>query len=103
MKKLKDKINILKIGLSILFFLCLLDMSYGFYQLVRFIALSGFGYIAYQAYKDGRKTEMVIYICLALLFQPIFKIALGRELWNLIDVIVGIGLIGSLFLKSQKA
>jgi hypothetical protein len=36
----------------------------------------------------------VVFVILALLFQPFFKIALGRTLWNIVDVIVGIGLIG---------
>jgi hypothetical protein len=33
---------------------------------------------------------MIIYGGLALLFQPFFKIALGREMWNIVDVVVGI-------------
>ena len=45
---------------------------------------------------------MIIYGALALLFQPFFKIALGRELWNIVDVIVGIGLIISLFVDKKK-
>jgi len=61
----------------------------------------GFGVLAYQSYKDENKTELIIYCALALLFQPIFKIALGRELWNIIDVIVGIGLILSIFNKPK--
>jgi hypothetical protein len=36
------------------------------------------------------------------LFQPFFKIALGRELWNIVDVIVAIGLIITLFLDKQQ-
>jgi hypothetical protein len=35
------------------------------------------------------------------IFQRFFKIALGRELWNIIDVLVGIGLIFSIFLKPK--
>ena len=42
---------------------------------------------------------MIIYGSLALLFQPFFKIALGRVIWNIVDVIVGIGLLVSLFRK----
>jgi hypothetical protein len=43
------------------------------------------------------------YIALALLFQPFVKIALGRTIWNIVDVIVGIGLLVSLFInKSPK-
>lgn len=84
-------------------FLCLLDMPYGFYQFVRFVALIGFGILAYKAKEQNMKTEMIIYGGLALLFQPFFKIALGREIWNIVDVIVGIGLIGSLLLNRNKS
>lgn len=94
---------LIKIGLAILFFLCLLDMPYGFYQIVRFVSLIGFGILAYQANKEQKQTEMIIYGGLALLFQPFFKIALGREMWNIVDVIVGIGLIGSLIINSMKS
>tara|TARA_B110000208_G_C11459535_1_gene317778 strand:+ start:69 stop:371 length:303 start_codon:yes stop_codon:yes gene_type:complete len=96
----------IKIGLSILFFLCLADMPYGFYQFVRFVALIGFGILAYKANEENKNTEMIIYGGLALLFQPFFKIALGREIWNIVDVIVGIGLIANLLFmnrtKSQR-
>ena len=95
-------LTIIKIILSLLFFLCLLDMSYGFYQIVRFAALLGFAILAYQATQHGRQAEIIIYSGLALLFQPFFKIALGREIWNLVDVVVGIGLLVSLFMKPRK-
>jgi hypothetical protein len=94
---------IIKIVLSVLFFLCLLDLPYGFYQLVRIIALIGFGILAYKANEENNNTEMIIYGGLALLFQPFFKIALGREIWNIVDVIVGIGLIASLFMNKTKS
>ena len=91
----------LKIALAVLFFLCLLDMPYGFYQLVRFVALAGFAILAYKANEQGQKTEAIIYVCLAILFQPLVKIALGRELLNVVDIVVGIGLILSLFIKPK--
>jgi hypothetical protein len=89
--------KIIKIGLSILLLLCLTDMPYGFYQFVRFISLIGFAILAYQANEKGRQTEVIIYAILALLFQPFFKVSLGRTLWNIVDVIVAIGLILSIF------
>jgi hypothetical protein len=95
--------NIIKIGLAILFFLCLLDMPYGFYELIRFIALVGFAILAYQANLHKRQTLMFIYIVLAVLFQPLFKVALGREIWNIIDVIVGIGLLASIVLTPKTS
>jgi len=101
--KMKNSVDLIKIVLAILLFLCLLDMPYGYYQFVRFIALIGFGILAYKANEKNLKTEMIIYGGLALLFQPFFKIALGREMWNIVDVIVGIGLIGSVIMNRTKS
>lgn len=93
----------IKIILAVLFFQCLIDMPYGFYQFVRFLALVGFGILALQAHKEDKQTEMIIYGGLALLFQPFFKIALGREMWNIVDVVVGIGLLISMFLNPKES
>lgn len=92
----------IKISLSILLFLCLADMPYGYFVFVRFAAMIGFGILAFQSSESENKSLMIIYGALALLFQPLFKIALGRELWNIVDVIVGVGLIISLFINKQK-
>ena len=77
-------------------------MPYGFYQFVRFAGLIGFAILAYQANQQDRHTEIIIYGGLALLFQPFFKVALGRQMWNIVDVIVGLGLIISIFLKPKS-
>ena len=95
--------TLIKIILTVLFFLCLLEMPYGYYQLVRFSALIGFALLAYNSNEQGHKTEVIIYVCLAILFQPLVKIALGRQLWNIIDVVVGIGLIVSIFIRPKKS
>ncbi len=92
----------IKIILAILFFICLADLPYGFYQFVRFTALVGFSILAYQASYKENKTEMIIYICLAVLFQPLIKISLGREIWNVVDVIVGLALLVSILIKPKS-
>ena len=79
--------------------ICTLLEPYGYYEFVRFAGLVGFAILAYQANEDGKQKEAVLYAALALLFQPFFKIALGREIWNIVDVVVGIGLILSVFKK----
>lgn len=80
--------------LAILLFLCLADMPYGYYQFVRFVAAAFFAYAAYTENESGSKELAIVFIVLAVLFQPFFKISLGRTLWNMVDVIVGLGLIG---------
>ena len=77
-------------------------MPYGYYQMVRFLGLVGFVILAYDASQQGRQIEIIIYSSLALLFQPFIKIALGRQIWNIVDVIVGIGLLLSLFLNNKE-
>jgi len=98
---MKNSYTLIKIVLAILLFVCLLDMPYGFYQLVRFVALVGFAVLAYKANEQENKTEFIIYIALAILFQPIFKIALGRMIWNIFDVIVGVGLVLTIFSSNK--
>lgn len=95
--------KIIKIVLALLLFICLADMPYGYYQLVRFAGLIGFSILAYKAYEHNKQTEMIIFVGLALLFQPFFKISLGREIWNIVDMIVGIGLILSIWINLKKA
>lgn len=94
--------NTIKIILAILMFICLADVPYGYFQFFRFAALVGFGLLAFGAANDGNQTEMFIYGALALLFQPFFKIVLGREVWNVVDVIVGAGLLISIFTSNKK-
>ena len=89
--------RIIKIGLAILLFLCLLKMPYGYYQMVRVVSMIGFGILALSAKEDK---ERWIYIVLWLLFQPFIKVALGRVLWNVVDVVVAIGLL--INIKSDK-
>jgi hypothetical protein len=107
--------TIIKIILAILLLLCLADMPYGYYQFVRFAAMAGFLYLAYLAIEDNKKKNIAVvwseyqvkylplfnYVLLALLFQPFFKIALGRTIWNIVDLIAAFILIGSIYLNPK--
>lgn len=97
----KKHTKIISTILSILLLLCLFNMSYGYYELVRFIAMVGFILLAY--YENSKKNDVlkIIFISLALLFQPFFKVTLGRELWNIVDLIVA-GFLIFLVLRRYK-
>jgi hypothetical protein len=90
----------LKVALAILLLLCLLDMPYGFYQLVRFVSMVGFGYFAFSHEQSGQRNFAIVFGVAALLFQPFIKISLGRELWNIVDVVMAIIMVVSIFKKS---
>ena len=93
--------TILKLILSILLLLCLSDMPYGYYQFLRFVACIAFGYFAFGEQEKQTKWAL-FYIAMAILFQPFIKISLGRVLWNVVDVIVAIVLIGSIFVRPKE-
>ena len=88
--------------LATLMLLCLAPMPYGYFQLVRFLSTLAFGVMAYRYYMERK--EWLAYTCgtLALLFQPFYKIALGRTVWNIVDVIVAIGLLILFFYEWRK-
>ena len=96
-----NKLNIVKTGLSILFLLCLLDWQYGFYQLVRFLGMIGFGILAFDEYEKDR-SWFVVWISSLILINPLFKISLGRDIWNIVDIIWVILLIYSIYKTKNK-
>lgn len=92
---------ILKLIIAILLLLCLADMPYGFYTLVRFAATAAFVYLSYDFFKNRRDGMGFLFATLAVLFQPFFKVSLGKTIWNFVDVFVAIGLI-YLIIKTFK-
>ena len=53
---------ILKLIIAIMLILCLADMPYGFYELVRFAATGTFVYLSYDYFKNKREGHFVL-IC----------------------------------------
>jgi len=83
---------IIKLLLALLLFGCLLKMPYGYYQFVRLAAFAGFIAIAYVEYKENRIITVVLSVLCAILFNPIVKIYLKKDTWQLIDESIAIGL-----------
>lgn len=83
----------LNIILAVILLLCLFDMPYGYYILVRVAAAVSFVYMAYKYYEMKKENLVWTFGALALLFQPLVKMPLGREIWNIVDVAVAIFLI----------
>ena len=84
--------------------LCLAPMPYGYYMLVRFVAMVVFAILAIRYFGSGKMIAAGVFAVLALLFQPFFKVVLGRGLWNAADVIVAILMVALyvLAIKEEK-
>ena len=88
--------------LAAVLLICLAPMPYGYYTLVRFLATVVFGIYAYRCYMAKKEAMTWVFVTLAWLFQPFAKVALGREIWNIVDVIVAIGLIVLFFWERNE-
>ena len=88
--------------LAAVLLLCLAPMPYGYFTLVRILATVVFGLYAYRSFVAKKEGLTWAFVTLALLFQPFAKVGLGRTVWNIIDVIVAIGLIVLFFYEWKK-
>ena len=93
---------IVKLILAVLFLCCLLKMPYGYFQFVRALGMLGFTWLAYVDSKNENKSLMIVWIFSAILINPMFKIALGRTIWNIVDIIWAIVLIITIFFDAKK-
>lgn len=85
--------NKLRLLLAVGLLVCLLPMPYGYFVLVRFAAMIVFGIMAYKYYEERKEKLALFFGVMALLFQPIIKISLGRTMWNVVDVVLAIVLL----------
>jgi len=60
----------------------------------------GFAVLAFNQYKKN-KAYFVLWLASAILINPFVKIALGRTIWNVIDVIWAVILIASIFMPEK--
>ena len=88
--------------LAALLLLCLAPMPYGYYQLVRFVSMIVFAIMAFRYWNQEKKGLAISFGALVLLFQPFFKVALGRTVWNIVDVVVAVGLLLLVFGEKKK-
>lgn len=79
--------------LAAMLLLCLAPMPYGYFMLVRFVMMAAFGFMAYRYFVIKKSIAAWVFVLLAVLFQPIYKIVLGRGIWNALDVVVATFLI----------
>ncbi|MBO5633030.1 MAG: hypothetical protein J5965_28565, partial [Aeriscardovia sp.] len=89
--------------LAAMLLLCLAPMPYGYFMLVRFVMMLACIVMAYLYYMRQKGVATWTFAALALLFQPIYKIALGRVVWNVVDVAVAVLFIGLYMLERKNS
>lgn len=93
------KKNIALLIAAVFLFVALFDgWPYGFFTLLRFVAFASSVYVAWMAYEVQKEKWVWIFGFLAVLFNPFIVIHLDREIWSVIDFVVGTFLLASIFI-----
>jgi hypothetical protein len=71
---------------AVAFGLAILPLPYDYYTLLRLFTVFVFGYGSYVAFKNGKNSHMWCLLFVAVLYNPLLKIHLQRETWQIINL-----------------
>lgn len=97
MKANKNKNIAIVISVALLFLAMIEGWPYGFFTLLRLVVFGTTVYLSWLAYKSKRQSWIWIFGFIALVFNPLIPLHLGRDLWIVIDLLVAVFLIISIF------
>jgi len=97
-------VKITRLLLSVLLLLCILQMPYDYYQIVRYVGMIGLAYLSYYNYTLKNIKYSILFATFALLINPFagLKIHLSKMTWNIIDIIIVVFIILNALLESRK-
>ena len=76
---------------------------YGYYVLLRWVCCGTFAYLTVQANKRGLEGMVWVLGITALIYNPIFRVHLNRELWSIVNLATVVVAVASIFaLRSMK-
>lgn len=76
---------------SLLLFIAVAPMPYGYYTFVKIVICGGAGFICYRLFKGHNKTFWPwAWGTVAILFNPFIPILIIKEIWMFIDAATGI-------------
>jgi hypothetical protein len=103
-KPIKNITILIKVILAVIFAIAAFNLPYSYYQIVKVIGMFGLLYLAYYSYKTQSETLSVIFVILAIIFNPFpaLKISFSKEIWRVMDIIVSIVVLVSIFINPNK-
>ncbi len=96
--------NILTVIASAFCLIALFDgLPYGYFTLLRFVVFAISTYLAYIIYESHKESLWIwAFGFIAVLFNPFIIITLQRSQWTIIDLLVGVFFIVSMFTLKIK-
>lgn len=85
------------IAVIFLLVLAIFPWSYGYYVFLRWVVFLVSGFLVYLAHNLKKTIWVVMFTLIAILFNPIVRISLDRETWQVIDLVTASIFIFSFF------
>jgi hypothetical protein len=73
------------------------DNPYSYYIILRWVVCGVFAYLAYQAFEKEQVQWTWILGITALVYNPIFRVSLDREIWSMVNALTVVLAIVSVF------
>jgi len=100
---MRKKIVVPIIISSILLVIAVFPISeYGYYVFLRWIVFLTAIYITYLFFKEKRTNWEWIIIIIGILFNPIIPVYLSKQIWQVINIIVAIILVITIFIAKGE-
>lgn len=75
--------------ISMLLFIGVLNLPYGYYTFLRIVVFISSLYLAYKYHKNKLELWLWVFLIIAILFNPIIPIYLSKTTWVYLDIMVG--------------
>ena len=92
--------KLLRLGAAALLLLAIADLPYGYYTFLRWAIAILSGFVAFQSYENDATGMAMVFAIVAILFNPVVPIYFDKDTWIVIDLVVGILLLVSVFIRA---
>ncbi len=83
---------------SIALLIAVLPLPYGYYMLLRLLITASAAYVAYKNFNKEIPTWGVVFVAVAMLFNPVYLVHFDKALWAILDIAVA----ALFFINSKK-
>jgi len=73
-----------------LLFIGIFNMPYGYYRLLRIIVTISSLIFCFQFFEENKMKMVYLFGFIAILFNPLIPIFFNKEIWIVIDILVGL-------------
>lgn len=89
------------IGIACL--VAILDMPYGYYQFLRLVVTAYAAYLSYVYFRDGRAEIAWAFAFLALIYNPVFPIAMTKGVHAIFNILTAAAVFGELYIIRSRS